>query len=103
VSLDSCKMSQTAILTQTVDATVNYFPVDGERSVLAGTAGYQRRPFDPRTVKISNIRGHEDEFKLEKHGFQIVKDSWTQVDPDEQQKQIEDLLYPEAARILQKL
>ena len=96
-------MSQTATLTQTVNATVNYFPVDGERSVLAGTAGYQRRAFDPRNVKINNIRGHEDEFKLEKHGFQIVKDTWSQVDPEAQPKEIEAALYPEAARILQKL
>lgn len=96
-------MSQTETLTQTVDATVNYFPVGGETFVLAGTAGYQRRPFDPRKVQVTNIRGREDEFKLEKHGFQIVKESWTQVDPDEQPKQIEAALFPEAARILQKL
>ena len=103
MSLHRYNMSQTATLTQAVDATVNYFPVDGERSVLAGTAGYQRRPFDPRKVKVNNIRGHEDKFTLEKHGFQIVKDGWSQVDPDAQPKEIEAALYPEAARILQKL
>ncbi len=96
-------MSQTATLTQTVDATVNYFPIDGETNVLAGTAGYQRRPFDPRKVKLTNIRGNEEDFKLEKHGFQIVRENWTQVDPDEDPRQIEAKLFPEAARILQRL
>jgi hypothetical protein len=96
-------MAQTATLTQTVDATVNYFPIDGQTSVLAGTAGYQRRPMDPRKVKVTNVRGNEADFKLEQHGFQIVKENWTQVDPDDDPRQIEAALFPEAARILQKL
>jgi hypothetical protein len=96
-------MAQTATLTQTVNATVNYFPIDGQTSVLAGTAGYQRRPFDPRKVRVTDIRGNEDNYKLEEHGFQIVKENWTQVDPDEDPKQIEAVLFPEAARILQNL
>ena len=96
-------MSQTATLTQSVDATVNYFPTDGETTVLAGTAGYQRRKFDPRKVKVTNIRGNEGAFKLEEHGFQIVKENWTQIDPNDDPKQIEAVLFPEAARILQKL
>jgi hypothetical protein len=96
-------MAQTATLTQTVDATVNYFPVDGHTSVLAGTAGYQRRPMDPRKVMVTNVRGNEADFKLEQHGFQIVKENWTQVDPDDDPRQIEAALFPEAARILQNL
>lgn len=96
-------MSQTATLTQTVNATVNYFPADGETFVLAGTAGYQRRAFDSRKIKVTNIRGNEEDYTLEECGFQIVKEDWTQVDPDEEPKQIEALLFPEAARILRKM
>lgn len=96
-------MSQTATQTQTVEATVNYFPVGGETKVLAGTAGYQRRPFDPKTVQVTNIRGNENDFTLEQNGFQIVKEKWTQVDPDLDPREIEAALFPEAAKILQKL
>ena len=96
-------MAQTATMTQTVDATVNYFPINGETNVLAGTAGYQRRPMDPRKVKLTNIRGNEQDFTLERNGFQVVKENWTQVDPDEDPRQIEAKLFPEAARILQRL
>lgn len=96
-------MSHTATLTQAVDATVNYFPPNGETSVLAGTAGYQRREFDSKQVQVIDIRGDEDNYILEKNGFQVVRDDWTQVDPDEDPKKIEAMLFPEAARILQKL
>ena len=69
----------TEIISQlrTVEATINYFPPNGPTRINPGTAGYQRRKFDSKIVDITDVRGAEDDFNLDKNGFQKVKNMWT--------------------------
>jgi hypothetical protein len=57
-----------------VDAVLNYRldPVKGGDEVIwGGVYGQLRRKYDKKQVRIYDERGHEDEFKLDVHGFQL--------------------------------
>ncbi|KAF2170025.1 hypothetical protein M409DRAFT_64408 [Zasmidium cellare ATCC 36951] len=38
-------------------------------------AGFRRQTFNTQPAKVHDTRGHEDDFTLDTHGFQIIKDS----------------------------
>ena len=61
-----------------VHATLN-FHLDvaqgGSDTFYAGTVGANRRKHAPVTVPIADIRGYEDDFKLDLQGFELVRDS----------------------------
>lgn len=88
---------------KTVDATVNYYPPDGPKVFYPGTAGYQRRKFDSRTIPIADIRGAEDNFELERNGFQVVKYDWTEFPLDAPNDKVKEIVYPETIDMLKKL
>jgi hypothetical protein len=95
--------TQTMTQLRSVESIINYFPVDGPRKVYPGTAGYQRRKFDSRTVNISDIRGVEHDFKLETNGFQVVKKTWPETKADFTDQQVKNSVYPEAIKVVKQL
>jgi hypothetical protein len=95
--------TQTITQPRTVESTINYFPSDGPKKIYPGTAGYQRRKFDPRTVSITDIRGAEEHFKLETNGFQVVRNKWPETKVDATDQQVKDVVYPETRRLLKQL
>lgn len=59
-----------------VRTTLNYFlePEDGgDLSYLAGTVGEKRRKYRPAEVLVQDIRGREQDFTLDRNGFQLVQ------------------------------
>lgn len=89
--------------TRTVEAKINYYPPDGPKVFYPGTAGYQRRNFDTRSVPINDIRGSEDLFTLDKNGFQVVQNNWTEIGLNDNKEKIESIVYPETIDMLKKV
>lgn len=88
-----------------VTTTLNYFvaPADGSAPPpnIAGDAASYNRPVDPHVVTIHDIRGHEEEFTLEKTGFQVVKSK----SPEKEfldDEQIKAVYYPDVEDVLKK-
>lgn len=88
---------------KTVESTINYFHVDGPRKVYPGTASYQRRKFESRSVQISDIRGTEADYKLDTNGFEIVKHEWPETKVDATDKEVKDSVYPETIEVVKQL
>ncbi|KAK4494911.1 hypothetical protein PRZ48_014267 [Zasmidium cellare] len=61
----------------TIEATFNHVPAlkDGEPERLfhPKTVGYRRYKFEPQTELVTDMRGHEDEYNVDVHGFQLCK------------------------------
>ena len=90
-------------MARNVEATVNYFPNDGPKIVYPGTAGYQRRKFDPRSVQISDVRGKEHEFKLATNGFQVIKHEISQPKIDATDAEVKKNIYPGTIKALKQV
>lgn len=45
----------------------------GDEIIWGGTYGQMRRKYEKTPVRIYDERGHESNFKLDVHGFQLVK------------------------------
>ena len=86
-----------------VPSIINYFPQDGPKHVYPGTAGYQRRTFDSRKVQVKDIRGSEKDFSLEKNGFQVAKNKWTEIGVHEENDRVCEVVYPETLKFLTKM
>jgi hypothetical protein len=87
-----------------VETTINYHPAEtnGElNTVIPGTAGSYRRRFDTTPVTIHDIRGHEDDFSLEKQGFQVYKHISSEKKFEEKDA-IKNIMYPEIEELLKK-
>ena len=78
-----------------VETSINYFDLSNERVFYPGTAGYQRRKFDVKPISITDIRGREDDFTLEKNGFKVLKDSWSETDVNDDEEHIQNVVFPE--------
>ena len=78
-----------------VETPINYFHLDNERVFYPGTAGYQRRKFDTKPMVINDLRGHEDDFTLEKNGFTVMKANWSEVDIKDEPEHIKNVVFPE--------
>ena len=84
---------------------MNYFlePPDGRKpSYIPGTAGNFRRPHDPHTVPIHDIRGHEADFQLDRNGFQLVPFSSKETEFTDTE-QFKKVVYPEVADLLKNM
>lgn len=86
-----------------VEAQINYFPPDGPKIFYPGTAGYQRRTFDTRTVPFHDVREAKEELTLDKSGFQLAQNNWTQITADDDKDHIRELVYAETTEFLKKL
>lgn len=103
VSLATMSTTVTTAPTRTVEAKINYYPPDGPKVFYPGTAGYQRRNFDTRSVPINDIRGSEDLFSLDKNGFQVVKNNWTEIGLNDHKEKVESIVYPETIDMLKRV
>lgn len=91
--------------TKTVNTTLNFYldpSKGGHTSYQIGVSDYYRRKFDPHPVQIQDIRGREDEFDLETHGFQHHKHVSAEKDFDDDE-QIRRVVYPETAQLIKNL
>ena len=85
-----------------VKTTLNYYldpAVGGHSSVDLGTAGYYRLKFDEQPVKITDIRGHEQDFDLTKNGFQYYKHT-SQEKNFRDENAIKDAYYKEVEQLM---
>jgi hypothetical protein len=56
---------------------------------------------DPRDVRIEDARGHEDEFTLDRNGFQLVK-ARSSVSDFYSDEEVKRVYYPEVERLVQE-
>ena len=88
-----------------IEAEVNYWlePPEGQpRPVIyPGTAGSRRRKWDTRMVQVTDLRGREDEFKVDQNGFQVVAFPTEEKAYDDDER-IKASVYPEAEELLKK-
>lgn len=88
--------------TKVVNTTLNYYldpSRGGHTSYQIGVSDYYRRKFDSHPVQIHDIRGREDEFSLETHGFQHCKHVSAEKDFNSDE-QIRAIVYPEVEQLL---
>ncbi|KAJ5172773.1 hypothetical protein N7492_005366 [Penicillium capsulatum] len=88
-----------------VSAILNYYidpGKDGDNTFFDGTIIESRRSYAPVCVTVTDVRGREDEFSLDKQGFQLLTHPSVEKDFDAPEK-IRNVYYPECARILQSL
>lgn len=78
-----------------VQTIVNYFHPDEDRVFYPGTAGYQRRKFNTLPISINDLRGQEQDFTLDKNGFQVLKASWSEEDVEDEPEHIKNVVFPE--------
>lgn len=78
-----------------VETVINYFDLSNDRVFYPGTAGYQRRKFDVKPTIINDVRGREDDFTLDKNGFQILQGIWSEADVEDIPEHIKDVVFPE--------
>lgn len=88
-----------------VRTTLNYYldPSQGGEAVYyPGTAGDKRRKHNPREVDVMDIRGNEEDFSLDKQGFQVV--DWPSAEKafDDDHK-IKQVYYPDCENLLRKM
>ncbi len=80
-------MSQTATETRqtsgTVTAELQYYldpSLGGDDHFYPGTAGNYRRKKDIHAMSVTDMRGSEQEFSLDKQGFEVHKHESTEKD-----------------------
>lgn len=78
-----------------VETVINYFHPDEERVFYPGTAGYQRRKFNTRQVTINDLRGREEDFTLDKNGFQVLRAGWSEHDVVDEPDHVKLVVFPE--------
>lgn len=87
-----------------VETTLNYYldpSLGGITHYTPGSAGVYRRKFDPRTVQIRDIRGHEDEFDIHKQSFQLC--NFTTAAKEFTDEEIRGVMYPEVGEFLKNV
>lgn len=88
-----------------IEADINYWlesPTGQPYSVIyPGTAGSRRLEWDTRKVQVTDLRGREDEFDIDKNGFQIVPFTTEEKAYDDDER-IKQSVYPEAVELIRK-
>ena len=87
---------------EVVNTILNYYldpEKGGHTSYQIGVSDYYRRKFDPHPAQIHNIRGREDHFKLDTHGFQRFEHVSAERDFDDTD-QVKKVVYPETAQLI---
>ena len=102
-------MSTTTTTTSTkgrpVNTTLNYYldpSKGGHTEYQIGVSDYYRRKFDPHQVQISDIRGQEDLFKLDTHGFERVKHTSAEKHFDDNER-VKQVVYPETEKLIKDM
>ena len=90
--------------THVVDTTLKYYlepSRGGSTSFYPGTAGSYRRKFDEQPVQVTDMRGSENKFKLDKQGFELRRHVCTEKDFVDEVV-VKDVVYKETAELLKK-
>lgn len=85
-----------------VNTTLNHWldpAKGGHAEYRTGTASYYRRKFDPHAVQVHDIRGREDQFSLNTHGFQHHKHVSVEKDFTDDET-VKKVVYPEVEELL---
>lgn len=88
-----------------VSTVLNYYVdpgKDGDNAFFDGTIIESRRNYAEVPVEVTDFRGKEDEFSLDKQGFKLLRHPSEEKDFDVPER-IRSVYYPECARILQSL
>lgn len=94
--------AQAHVSSKVVNTTLNYYldpAKGGHTSYQIGVSDYYRRKFDPHPAQIHDIRGREDQFCLETHGFQHHKHSSAEKDFNDDD-QVKAVVYPEVEQLI---
>ncbi|KAK0510643.1 hypothetical protein JMJ35_007075 [Cladonia borealis] len=86
-----------------VPTKLNYYKDPGDGSgpapTYVGKPETYERPFEPLDVVVQDIRGREDQFTLDKNGFQIYRHESKEKDFTDDE-QIKSVYYPETEQLL---
>ena len=85
-----------------IHTTLNYQldPSEGGSSWFGPfTVHSYRRKFNEKAVQVRDIGGHEDDFELHRHGFQLVAHTSKEKDFDDVER-IMKFVYPEMEELL---
>jgi hypothetical protein len=86
-----------------VSTTLNYYkdPGDGSepRPAYVGKPETYERPSEPLEVTVHDIRSQEDQYSLDKNGFQVYRHASAEKDFLDDEK-IKALYYPETEQLL---
>lgn len=88
-----------------VQANLNFYldPQEGGHAYFSvGTAGSYRRKFDQHAVNITDVKGQEQDFTLEAHGFQFCKQALEEK-TFEDEDVIKSTVYSETESLIKEL
>jgi hypothetical protein len=91
--------------THVVNTTLNYYlepSQGGSTSFYPGTAGNYRRKFNEQAVQVTDLRGSENNFRLDKQGFQVRRHICTEKDFADEDV-VKDVVYKEISELLKKV
>ena len=82
--------------------TISYYldpSKGGYKEFYPGTAGSYRRKHEVHAFQVTDIKGHEKEFSLDREGFTFVQRESKEKD-FENEEVIKDRLYPEISELV---
>ena len=89
-----------------IQAVFNYYRDPGDGSLPAPNYAnvpnsFEDKPIEARTLPVYDIRGTEDQYTLDKNGFQIVRHTSREKDFIDD-AEIAEIYYPEVVQILKE-
>lgn len=100
--------SETTTVTESVNAvntTLNYYldpELGGHVNITPGTAGFYRRKYATHLVKVHDVNGSDEEFNLNKQGFQFYQHESAEKE-FRNDDQIKAVYYPETEEWLKNV
>lgn len=96
----------TELLPGSIEASFNYMPRlkegEKERLLYPKTMSYRRFPYEAHTQHVTDIRGHEDDFNVDTHGFQLCKAATIPEEVYSDEAKFKEVAYPETKDFLKK-
>ncbi|KAK1496604.1 hypothetical protein CTAM01_08242 [Colletotrichum tamarilloi] len=90
-----------------VVTTINYYDDPGDGTpptpiVVGGQKVTNERKMTPRTVTVTDIRGEEDKYTLDTHGFQYVRHTSVETDFTDEER-VKGVYYPEMEKLYKEI
>ena len=96
-------MATTQKTVKTVKAVLNHYdPINGPKDMNLNSAEAQSYQWIAVPVEITDIRSCDEEFTLDKHGFQLVKHK-VDLAAFESDTKVKEQLYPQVEAMLKKV
>lgn len=90
---------------KTVNTTLNYYldpSIGGHTQYQIGVVDYFRRKFDTHEVEVNDVRGREDQFEINTHGFQFAKHTSKEKEFVDD-SQVKRVAYPEVEDLIKNM